>query len=270
MQRKKITVYTGPSVSTGALIPRLRESFRGAAIHQTRAGDIDKPDTLDSDTLAFFLPGIVGEDSPYNRDPGQKGNEAIRRYVEDGGVFVGICAGAYYSCREIVYNPPWRREPKTGKPGLDFFNALAKGPLPGLGMRNGAEWFSGCRVASLSYKDKTKQVGVAYGNGPAMFPFDAESGIEIIARYEDMPDRPIAIAIKKIGKGLAIFMGALPYIGYDAQYDATKIAPLKRLMEELKPHEKGRAELWDAIVSLVKQHSADLGRVTLRPKEPIL
>lgn len=274
MPRKTIAVYTGPGTSTGNLVPRLRESFNAIAIRQTGAADIHDPQTLNEDTLAFFLPGIVGEDSPYTRELGPRGNAAIRRYVEEGGVFVGVCAGAYYACADIVYDPPWRVTRKTSRPGLDFFNALAKGPLPGLGTAGDDYWFSDCSMTRISYKGKngaTRTTGIAYGNGPALFPYDENDDLEVLARYNDVPGQPIAVAIKKVGKGLAIFLGVLPYIGYDAALANAKIPVLQHLMETLQPHEQGRAELWDTIVSRIKQHNADLGRVRLyqKPAEPV-
>lgn len=273
MPRKTIAVYSGALTSTSALIPRLRDSFHAVAIKQPDAAQLRNPATLDENTLAFFLPGIVGEDSPYSRELGKQGNDAIRRYVEDGGVFVGVCAGAYYACSEIVYDPPWRRTPKTRKPGLDLFNALAKGPLPGLAMPGEDHWFSDCRITRVSYTDdkgRTKTTGVAYGNGPTLLPFDAADDIEVLARYADVPGNPIAVAVKKVGKGLAIFLGVLPYIGYDARLTKSGHPALLQLMENLEPHEAGRSELWNMVVARIKQHNADLGRVTLyrNPVEP--
>ena len=32
-----------------------------------------------------------------------EGNDHIRGYVRNGGVYFGICAGAYYACRDIVF-----------------------------------------------------------------------------------------------------------------------------------------------------------------------
>jgi len=265
MPHKKLVVYTGPQVSTSNLLPRLKESFRGAAIHPTGPADLLKPETLDHNTLAFFLPGIIGEDSPYSKELGMNGNAAIRKYVEEGGVFVGICAGAYYACRDITYAPPWRKEAKSAKPGLDLFNALASGPLPALARKGDEFWFSDCRVANVTYRDEkgaARIAGIAYGNGPALIPYE-EDDLEIIARYDDEPGRPIAIAAKKIGKGLAIFVGVLPYIGYDATVAASSFPALQELSGALRPHEEGRAALWNIIVSRIKHHNADLGRVRL-------
>ncbi len=266
-RKKQLVVYSSHTVSTGTLIPRLKESFYQALIRKTGPDDLHKPGLLGSDTLAFFLPGIIGEKSPYNTEIGPAGNAAIRRYVENGGVFVGICAGAYYACRDILYDPPWLPQPKTSQPGLDFFNALAKGPLPGFALHGDEAWYSDCTVTTISYQDSqdTRAVtGIAYGNGPMLIPDDDEE-IEILARYEDVPGRPIAIAAKRIGKGLALFVGVLPYVGYEPHNPALCDEEVKNLLESLRPHESGRENVWDMIVSRIKLHNADLGRVNLLP-----
>ncbi|PJB71019.1 MAG: hypothetical protein CO093_06155 [Alphaproteobacteria bacterium CG_4_9_14_3_um_filter_47_13] len=266
MKRKKIVVYTDRNTATGTLIPRLRQSFHGVTLKKITEADLYQARTLDQNTLAFVLPGIIGEDSLYPAHIGAKGNEALRHYVEEGGIFIGVCAGAYYACREILYDPPWRAQPKRAKPGLDFFNGLARGSIPELGKKGDIDWFSDCTVVMITYKGGQRQTGIAYGNGPALYPDITEKNIEIMARYANSEGQPIAIAAKKIGKGLAIFIGVLPDIGYESDYDLSSHPVLTEFMQTLKPHEQGRREVWDMIISKVKQHHADNGRVTLYGK----
>lgn len=51
--------------------------------------------------VALIIPG--GADLPYCERLNGAGNRAIREFVENGGLYVGICAGAYYGCREIAF-----------------------------------------------------------------------------------------------------------------------------------------------------------------------
>jgi biotin---protein ligase len=54
------------------------------------------------DRLDFFvMPG--GADIPYGRSLNGAGNACIRRYVEQGGIYLGFCAGAYYGCADISF-----------------------------------------------------------------------------------------------------------------------------------------------------------------------
>ncbi|HEY8191543.1 MAG TPA: BPL-N domain-containing protein, partial [Alphaproteobacteria bacterium] len=76
-------------------------------IVETDAAALRSGTAIDDRTLAFVLPGIVGENSLYHAHIGAEGNDAIRRYVQEGGVFMGLCAGAYYAAQSIEYAPEW-------------------------------------------------------------------------------------------------------------------------------------------------------------------
>jgi len=257
-QRDKLAVYTAEKVSSGELSARLRESFNAASIKPVTPASV-RDGSAFKDARAFFLPGIVDEESPYYQQLGAEGNAQIRKFVEEGGIFVGACAGAYYACEEISYAPPWAPA-KATRPGLDFFNALARGPLPAFGLQNdGADRFSDCTTVNVSFKTASGEMataGIAYGNGPALLPYEKDDGdITVIARYEDVPGKPIAVATRKIGKGLAVFLGVLPFLKHE------QVAPgipalehLYRLMDKLAPHEEGRKALWESVVSAIKAH----------------
>ena len=60
-----------------------------------------KEGILGKDVKAFFLGG--GAATPYMEKLAGEANERIRSYVDRGGVYFGICAGAYYACRRIVF-----------------------------------------------------------------------------------------------------------------------------------------------------------------------
>ena len=257
--RKKIAVFSGDNVATSDLTTRLRESFLGAAIGKIHADSLADPQTLNDNTLAFILPGVNSDNSPYNDQLGAEGNTIIRRLT--------ACTALLY---DVLYAPPWLETPKARKPGLDFFNGLARGPLPGRAHKEHLIYrFRDCNVTAVSYADGNKKAGIAYGNGPAFYPHDTASDLEIIARYEDSPDRPIAIAARPVGKGLAIFVGVLPYIGYNHEPGLLTPPVIRRLINDLRPHEQARRELWDMIVSKIKQHNAALGRVTLLDPSPL-
>lgn len=250
---KKIAVLAGRGISSGDLILRLRESFTDAAICPIDAAALKKG-VLDARTIAFFLPGINGENSPYHRLIGLEGNGILRRYVEKGGIFTGICAGANYASRAVLYDPPWDRDlAKRSAPGLNFFNGLAIGPLPGAQNENGAPY--PVTAISVSYGDTNKKTMLAYGNGPALYPQGENSSLEIIARYDNAAGSPIAIAAQKTGKGLAFFIGPLPYIGANPGRDFSQVPALERLMRELASHERGRQNVWNTIVSKIKGHA---------------
>ena len=262
---QNLTIHTDHFVSSGEISRTLKDSFNNVAFVEASGEDLKRGGLLDPQkTLAYFLPGISGDHSPYNDQIGPTGNAEIRRYVENGGVFVGTCAGAYYACEHIVYDAPWIYPAKTNRPGLNFFNALAHGPVRSNAMQaQDDQWFGDCSVISVRYKDKDgaeKRGGIAYGNGPALIPRDPnDPDLEIIARYDDTPNNDIALAVQRVGKGLAIFMGVIPYIRYDEQYADSPFPKLAALTADLQKHEESRSEVWSLLMDRIQQHHFDLG-----------
>jgi glutamine amidotransferase-like uncharacterized protein len=58
-------------------------------------------------------------------------NQRIRQFVEAGGTYLGICAGAYYACREIAFHAGTAGA-ICGQRELGFVDAVAVGSLPEL------------------------------------------------------------------------------------------------------------------------------------------
>lgn len=144
------------------------------------------------DVLA--VPG--GRDLPYVRDLHGKGTRRIRAFVEGGGRYLGICAGAYFGSREVVFESGGPLQ-VLGQRELSFYAGKAVGPAYGLGLFD----YRSERGARLA------QVGSArvYFNGGPAFP-EAKGG-EVLARYDDLPDKPAAILRCPVGSGVAILAG---------------------------------------------------------------
>ncbi|UUZ62721.1 BPL-N domain-containing protein [Polaromonas sp. P1-6] len=66
------------------------------------ADDLKHDPALFDDAVLFVMPG--GADLPFCQALNGAPNERIRRFVEEGGAYLGICAGAYYACREIAFH----------------------------------------------------------------------------------------------------------------------------------------------------------------------
>mmetsp|Transcript_27249 Transcript_27249/g.59539 ORF Transcript_27249/g.59539 Transcript_27249/m.59539 type:complete len:316 (-) Transcript_27249:365-1312(-) len=56
-----------------------------------------------SGVLLLCMPG--GADLPYCRTLNGAGNKLIRGFVERGGAYLGLCAGAYYATSRVVFEP---------------------------------------------------------------------------------------------------------------------------------------------------------------------
>jgi len=82
-----------------------------------------------------------GSGSGQGKDLGEDGREIEKKFIRDGGGYIGICAGAYLASRsydwslhvldaEVIDRAHWARgtgdvELKFSAPGKDFFNAKA-------------------------------------------------------------------------------------------------------------------------------------------------
>jgi glutamine amidotransferase-like uncharacterized protein len=264
--QKKIIVFSEGAVSASSVLKSLGTNFRKTSINLTNSHAIKHdPVTLNENTLAFVLPGIVGEHSPYKELLGKEGNQRIRNYVKNGGVFIGFCAGAYYACQSIYYRTPWGIT-KSQNPGLNFFNATAQGPIANQGRKaeENDRW-SDVTLTFIEYEDENgtlQKSGVCYGNGPALTNIK-DKELKIIANYSKVPGKPVAMASKQIGKGLAIFVGVHPEISSEhVQKDTAFIKQphIKRLVSLLSPHEEDRKLLWVNLTNMIKNHNIKLGR----------
>lgn len=172
---------------------------------------------LDSGTSLFVMPG--GADLYYGEKLDGAGNAAIRQWVEQGGCYLGICAGAYYGCAAIDW-AAGREDAIAAPRALGFFPGTAVGPLAEL-MQPPADGNSWHGAAEIVYDDGS---GPALDNilfyeaGPAFIPDippDIPGGampphVRVLARYAALPGRPAAIVECDAGSGRAILCGPHP------------------------------------------------------------
>ncbi len=78
------------------------------------------------DAAALIIPG--GADIPYMKRLRGQGNLKIRVYVENGGVYIGICAGAYYAGERVEFALNTSQEVNQERE-LQFFPGIVRGPI---------------------------------------------------------------------------------------------------------------------------------------------
>ncbi len=149
----------------------------------------------------FVMPG--GADLPYCKKLNGQGNENIRNFVETGGTYLGVCAGAYYACREIAFHKG-RPDEICGPRELTFVDALAVGSLPDLAPYYDLTLHS-ASIANIVLNDQTTRQ-VFYHGGCMFKPGNAPS-LNLLARYADLPDKPAAVVETIVGEGKAILSG---------------------------------------------------------------
>ncbi len=147
----------------------------------------------------FIMPG--GRDRPYHAALKGAGNAQIRSYVENGGTYLGICAGAYYGCKTVEFDRGYPLEVCEERE-LSFFPGKAIGPAYGKGTFE----YESDKGARLSKIETANGPFFAYYNGGCYFEGDF-THVKILARYLDLPGHPPAIIECSIGKGKAILSG---------------------------------------------------------------
>jgi hypothetical protein len=77
--------------------------------------------------------------------------------------------------------------------------------------------------------------------------------LDVLARYRDVPGNPIAAAWLKQGKGAVLWLGVLPYLGYEdtPMEPGPFTAKYRDLMDKLKASEGGRQDFWAALVGRI-------------------
>jgi len=253
MKRHRIAIYSDQKsfASAGGLAHAFQKSLgEETEILSLTADELLNNNVLDETISAFVLPGIVGEHSLYHSHIGERGNDIIRSYVDRGGVFMGLCAGAYYAASVIEYKPEWAPHRGHTRGLLTLFNGTARGPIPGLGLaatEPGA--YNGCTtVPVLLYNGARPHI--AYSCGPAFYhPTD---DAEIFARY-DTNDAPVAAFSTRMGRGHVILSGILPQYGTpDGWQMPENPHPVDHLINRIQPFESGRRYLWNRMTNIIQ------------------
>ena len=205
------------------------------------SSQLNKGDWVEN-TQLLVIPG--GRDIPYHKALKGKGTSHIRKYVESGGCYLGICAGAYFGCASIVFEEGSPLE-VTGSRELAFFPGQGFGPAYGNEVFQ-YETSQGARLASLQLSEGGRNARVFFNGGCLFKHAEAYAGVNIIARYADLPGRPAAIVVCQIGKGKAILSGVHPE--YNSKHVETDDTHLKRLVPEMAIAEEGRRQLFRSIL----------------------
>lgn len=157
----------------------------------------------EGETLLLVMPG--GRDIPYCEALHGRGCTRIRAFLEQGGRYLGLCAGAYFAASYCEFDRGMPLE-VCGKRELGLFEGRAIGPAYGPGTYvYGSE--RGARISTLEWKGKTTSL-YTYFNGGCFFDEPVTS--EVMARFKDLPDSPPAIVRARIGHGVAVLSGVHP------------------------------------------------------------
>lgn len=236
--KNSVLIYADEGVSPRFLKLTVR-ALRHAGLSSLRRvkhSDLVSDHPWEDETVLLVVPG--GRDVPYHDALSGEGNRRIRRFVESGGKYLGLCAGGYYGAQRVEFELGYPLE-VIGDRELAFFPGVARGPAYGNG-QFAYDTENGARIAQLSWGDSR-----SYFNGGCYF-VDAEShpDVEVLARYSDLEEKPVAVISCKVGEGKAILSGVHP------ECSAADLNGEQR--DQLEPHEEKRAAFFSHLLNTLE------------------
>lgn len=162
--------------------------------------DLILGDLASKDPTLLIMPG--GESWVYLEDLGTEGAQNIRKYVEEGGSYLGICAGAFYatSHREggvttgpygigllegTAYDGTYMEAPGYKQGVMEFLWELGNPLVSGLGKSVRMLLYGGPAFRFSEEEAQKKQIEVVLrfseGNDPAMIRFHYGKGLVFLS-----------------------------------------------------------------------------------------
>lgn len=203
-----ISIYEDFTHNNGALTLAVQRQWPEARLLHMGAAEIINGDLENKNCDIFIIPG--GASLYYSEKLDGAGNAAIRHFVEQGGTFVGICAGAYYACGQIDW-AAGTPHAITRDGELNFYKGCARGPIPEL-IEDGD--IDKCWDALVTIKkDDGSTERALYAAGPIFDEPIPQDTLKVVARYADLDGQPPAILSGSVGKGRVILSAV--HLEYD-------------------------------------------------------
>lgn len=171
---------------------------------------------IDKDTLLFIMPG--GRATPYRQKLYEideaAGNKAIKKFVEEGGYYLGLGAGAYYAGSEVLFDQDnidiSKRISVTGEKLLSFFPGPVIGPVFSPFYYNSHE---GAKAPIITFEqhDSLNDTNLYCNGGGCFILLNGDSlQVQVIARYKEVFEQHPAIVECSVGAGKAVLCGVHP------------------------------------------------------------
>lgn len=209
------------------------EKKLGLKCNKIMAKDIIETDVLDNCKILIFPGGMANF---YCRKLNGKGNEKIKNFVNSGGMYLGICAGAYYACDRLDFHGEEFDVVEEWE--LKFFKGIAKGSLNELTVDN--RYYDETSYAKNFVKIKQFDNGKIineeeyyYHGGPTFISDKDYNNYEVIGRFEN---GKTAIIKGEIGKGKYF----LSSVHFELQGDIYKKIILDNMENDIGEGEKLR------------------------------
>lgn len=290
-QKPSVLVYSGPGSGTRSVQSTLQslqkalcpESICIDTVTTDRLLDGESNFLIESNCKLFIMPG--GADLPYCAYLHGSGNASIRQFIEQGGGYLGLCAGAYYACRRVEFEIGTPLEVQ-GDRELCLFDLVAKGSA-----FKRFDYESECGAVAAMVKFKSSLNGWTtcrdYVNGGPLFhlpPVDTPSvgmtggkaiddpasllryiseselepghssmfNIKILAMYPEL-DNAVAAMMCKVGHGRAVLCSSHPelsssWLAAHIKQDSDGGDNVRQLQCKLERCEEERFEYWKQLL----------------------
>ena len=200
----------------------------------------------------LVMPG--GADLPYCKTLNGAGVQRLRAYVQGGGAYLGLCAGAYFAASRCEFEEGTAQE-VVGARELALFTGTAHGSAsPGFAYDSdvsavAARVLFPSNPASLERLD---DLAVCYLNGGCVFlpHTDSGNGVDVLARYAagSPGDGGIAAVRCHVGEGLAVLSGPHPEMAPKFLSQSTGSTAEQLLRAELTAGDGSRIRLWRSLL----------------------
>ncbi|OQY30057.1 MAG: hypothetical protein B6244_02010 [Candidatus Cloacimonetes bacterium 4572_55] len=203
---------------------------------------------------AIYFPGGYAYD--FKISINGVGRRHIRDLVNDGGAYIGICAGAYYASDQVdwegvVYNYP-----------LNLFQGTAVGAIDSIEPWSGYDmttvWMN--QDNPINQYEPPVEIMLYYG-GPAFYPHEGVS-VDTVATWVEY-DSHSAIINFTYGEGRVLLIGPHPEIEEDSDRDDTSFA------DELNDGGSDWNFLWPALDWVLGWEISNPSPISITPEQII-
>jgi len=190
------------------------------------------------DAALFIMPG--GADTPYTQKLNGAGNQQIKNFVQHGGSYLGLCAGAYYAASSIEFDKNGPLE-VLGTRELAFFKGKTIGPVLST---YDYTTESSARAAKINLTLSNPKTATVYYNGGGYFEHaDTFKNTSVLGYYANQ--QPAIITIND-GQGHVVLSGV--HFEYDPALLDSHNPFLVKLIPELQASNQQRLILLNEVL----------------------
>lgn len=190
---------------------RLTGATDAAFLRRVSGEDLDREETFAG--ARFFL--MPGGPSTLFRGALHPGNRAshLRRFVEAGGIYFGVCGGAYLACGAVAFDEGGLYERRVRDAILNFFPKTCRGPIFPDFSATGPVGVHAVPMRLCGAPPPATVVSYYHGGGYFDGTESCGDAVQVLAGYDlEKNDGRAAIVRCRVGNGLAILCG--PHLEY--------------------------------------------------------